>query len=75
MTDKEKTATKYYVNKNTQSNGDHEVHRDGCKDMPADANRIYLGSFTECADAVKAAEKEYEQVNGCKTCSIECHTQ
>jgi hypothetical protein len=75
MADKEKAAVKYYVNKNKQTNGDHEVHRDGCKYMPADENRIYLGSFTDCTDAVKAAKKQYTQVNGCATCSPECHTQ
>ena len=65
----------YYVNKNAQANGDHEVHRDGCIYMPAEANRISLGSFSDCADAVKAAKQHYEQVNGCATCSFECHTQ
>ena len=75
MADKEKTAVKYYINKNTQANGEHEVHREGCKYRPAEANRIDLGSFSDCADAVKAAEKHYKQVNGCATCSPECHTQ
>ena len=65
----------YYVNKNAQANGDHEVHRDTCKYLPAEPNRIYLGSFDNCADAVTAAERHYSQVNGCATCSPECHTQ
>jgi len=30
----------YYVNKNAQSNGDHEVHKDGCTFMPEAENRL-----------------------------------
>lgn len=64
----------YYVNDNAQTNGDHEVHRDGCQYLPAAANRTYLGSFDNCSDAVTAAKKHYKEVNGCYTCSRACHT-
>jgi len=46
----------YYVNKNSQANGDHEVHRTGCSFMPNAENRQYLGEFTNCRDAVKKAK-------------------
>ncbi|HET9226222.1 MAG TPA: hypothetical protein VFR31_06120 [Thermoanaerobaculia bacterium] len=65
----------YYVNKNAQSNGDHEVHEQGCSFMPATENRKYLGSFSNCRDAVREAKKHYSQVNGCYYCSNDCHTQ
>lgn len=65
---------RYYVNKNTQDNGDHEVHRDGCSWMPEVNNRIYLGDFQSCSPAVSAAKKHYSQVNGCYHCSNPCHT-
>jgi len=65
----------YYVNKNAQSNGDHEVHEQGCSFMPSDTNRKYLGSFSNCRDAVREAKKHYSQVNGCYYCSYDCHTQ
>lgn len=64
----------YYVNKNAQPNGDHEVHRDGCAWMPAPGNRQYLGDFSSCAPAVAAAKKFYQQSNGCAHCSPACHT-
>ena len=64
----------YYVNKNAQTNGDHEVHTTGCTFMPHPDNRIYLGEFTSCRPAVEAAKKFFNQVNGCKFCSRECHT-
>lgn len=66
---------KYYVNNNAQSNGDHEVHTEDCIYLPLPQNRTYLGTFSTCSTAVTEAKKYYRQVNGCKTCSKECHTQ
>jgi hypothetical protein len=40
---------KYYVNKNAQSNGDHEVHKESCSYLPNLENRIYLGVFSKAA--------------------------
>ena len=65
---------RYYVNKNAQSNGDHEVHRTGCSWLPNAENRIYLGDFFSCYFAVAEARKFYRQVNGCYFCSKDCHT-
>lgn len=65
---------KYYVNKNAQSNGDHEVHKESCSYLPNLENRIYLGVFSNCSDAVNAAKSHYSKVNGCYYCSINCHT-
>jgi hypothetical protein len=64
----------YYVNKNGQANGDHEVHVSGCGYMPLVDNRIYLGDFTSCGPAVTEAKKHYAQSNGCYYCSNPCHT-
>ena len=64
----------YYVNKNAQPNGDHEVHRADCYWLPSLENRIYLGNYSSCRDAVKKAKDYYSQVNGCYHCSKECHT-
>ena len=36
---------RYYVNKNAQQNGDHEVHTTGCQWLPKSENRIYLGDL------------------------------
>lgn len=64
----------YYVNKNAQSNGDHEVHTSECYWLPKVENRIYLGKFYLCSSAVAKAKEYYTQVNGCKHCSEPCHT-
>ena len=64
----------YYVNKNEQSNGDHEVHKVGCIHIPDVNNRILLGDFSNCHDAVRAAKQIYVNSDGCYYCSNECHT-
>lgn len=64
----------YYVNKNAQANGDHEVHTSDCDYLPVPANRQYLGVFSNCRDAVAEARKHYRQCNGCYYCSNACHT-
>ena len=63
----------YYVNNKAQSNGDHEVHKEGCSYMPGD--RKYLGNFTNCKDAVTEAKKTYSSSDGCYWCSNSCHTR
>ena len=64
----------YYVNTNEQSNGDHEVHTDGCTYPPDHSNRLQLGWFSNCRDAVTEAKKTYRQSNGCYWCCNACHT-
>jgi hypothetical protein len=64
----------YYVNKNAQANGDHEVHKSGCSFMPDASNRIALGDHSGCRSAVAAAKRHYTRVNGCYYCARPCHT-
>lgn len=65
---------RYYVNNNAQSNGDHEVHREGCSFLAIAKDTSYLGSYDDCRGAVKEATKTYSTANGCKFCSPDCHT-
>lgn len=64
----------YYVNKNEQANGDHEVHKGTCSHLPTAQNQLYLGLFGTCQDAVRAAKQYYTKSNGCYYCSSTCHT-
>jgi len=64
----------YYVNKNAQANGDHEVHKDDCSHLPDSDNRIFLGDHSFCSSAVDKAKDHYAQVNGCYYCANACHT-
>ena len=67
-------ASIYYVNKNAQNNGDHEVHKDTCSYLPDPQNREFLGSYESCMPAVAEAKKKYPKSNGCFYCSRTCHT-
>lgn len=65
----------YCVNKNSQPNGDHEVHNLGtCTVLPRLENRLALGEHATCHTAVSQAKLTYSQSNGCATCSPSCHT-
>ncbi len=66
---------RYYVNKNAQSDGYHEVHTQSCIHGPDLDNRLYLGDFSNCAPAVKEAKKHYSKSDGCYYCSPNCHTR
>lgn len=68
----------YIVNRNAQSNGDHEVHNAsstlGC--LPGAANQVSLGYFSSCSDAVAEAKRRgYSPANGCYYCANACHTR
>ncbi|MFN3945840.1 MAG: hypothetical protein ACK4K7_13025 [Allosphingosinicella sp.] len=62
----------YYVNRNQQSNGDHEVHVRSCRYFPSSAQ--YLGEFGSCHGAVLEAKRDYPRANGCAYCCPACHT-
>ncbi len=64
----------YYVNDNAQSNGDHEVHKEGCYWLSLVTSRTYLGLFDSCHGAVRKAKGTYPRANGCAHCSPTCHT-
>lgn len=65
----------YGVNRNPQTNGDHEVHNldAQCPYEPAASNRESLGKHSDCRTAVAAAKRYYRQSNGCAHCARACH--
>ncbi|KIF80115.1 hypothetical protein [Noviherbaspirillum autotrophicum] len=58
----------YYVDKKETSNGDHEVHVPRCEYLPEANDRIYLGAFSNCGDAVRQAKSHYGRSTGCRWC-------
>ena len=69
----------YVMNKNAQSNGDHEVHNlsggiTHC--LPNSENQITIGLHSSCGSAISAAKKKFPnyKINGCFFCSSACHT-
>lgn len=69
-------AHHYYINKNAQTNGDHEVHTGTCNWLPSAENRVYLGVFDNGVQAVAEAKRRWpnNRINGCYFCSRESHT-
>lgn len=63
----------YYVNKNAQPTGEHEVHTSTCHRLPDENNRLFLGCFTTCEEALREARKHYPNVDGCYYCCPKCH--
>ena len=65
----------YYVNKNADHQGNHEVHIPSCGHFPNAENRVYVGYFSNCTDAVNKAKETYPTADGCKHCIPTCHTE
>lgn len=69
---------KFVLNKNAQSNGDHEVHNvtTGCTYLPNPENQIDLGTHLSCREAVAYAKTKWpsHRINGCFFCCKACHT-
>lgn len=59
----------YYVNTHPGSHGRHEVHHEGCADMPRIEYRQYLGMFETTKQAIAMARIVYEKVINCKHCT------
>ncbi|RLA82788.1 MAG: hypothetical protein DRG78_06225 [Epsilonproteobacteria bacterium] len=70
--------SKFIINKNAQENGDHEVHNEttGCSHMPNPENRIDVGNYNSCQEAVADAKRKWpdHKVDGCYYCCNSAHT-
>lgn len=64
---------RFYLNKEAQTNGDQEVHQATCLFLPGEENRIDLGEFYSCKDAIDKAKVIYVKSNGCYFCARLCH--
>lgn len=59
---------KYYVNKQANAQGQHDLHSEFCGFLPTTAKRIYLGDFSNCSEAESRATKLLGQINKCLHC-------
>jgi len=70
--------SKYIINKNAQSDGFHEVHNENtCNHLPDLPNRVVIGEYNNCYDAVSATKQTNPQhdIDGCYFCCNACHTR
>jgi len=71
---KENKMFYFYLNKNAQPSGEHEIHKDKCSYLPHPFNREYLGYLSNFSQAKEAAKKlGYKNVDGCAHCCPEGH--
>lgn len=63
----------YYVNKQAQPNGDHEIHKYECTHGADFDNQRELGWFSSDRDALNEALKIYPQSDGCMYCCLSIH--
>ncbi len=61
-------AIYYYVNKISGYNDNHVVHAAGCKYLPSQETRLFLGSFYTATAAIQQARKYYSTALGCDRC-------
>lgn len=66
---------RYILNLNIQSNGDYEVHKEGCNNFPS-SNFVELGNHLTCESALRKAKDLYtvRKIDRCKHCVLACHT-
>lgn len=64
---------RYYLNTQPQRGQNPEVHAEGCRYMPGQQARSYLGDFPNCGPAVRLARTRYTTADGCYWCARACH--
>jgi len=58
----------YYVNKERQDDGQHEVHKEWCIDVPPPEHQLLLGSFRDEQSALEEANFFFGKVTACTKC-------
>ena len=64
----------YYVNSFPNSEGDYDVHQEGCECIPNFLSRKFLNYLPSAKVAIFKAKKTYSKANACKTCLTEYFT-
>ena len=64
---------KYFINNSAQSNGDHEVHKVGCRYLAMAKDVTCLGEFETDQEAVRYARRIYKNADGCYFCCHNAH--
>ncbi|MBQ9014247.1 MAG: hypothetical protein IJ094_11985 [Bacilli bacterium] len=71
---------RYFINKNAQSNGDHEIHKSSCIHyylFKTGNNFEELGVFLSDAEAIVYAKNKYPYwiIDGCYHCCPSIHNR
>ena len=63
------TMLRYFVNRNAQRDGDHEVHAETCSWLMLAMRKVDLGVHASCQEAVEKARQTYPRSRECCWCS------
>lgn len=66
---------KFFVTKIESDNDTCTIHKSICEYLPSDSNRIELGEFYSCSDALDEAKKNHDRSNGCFHCCLLSHSK
>ncbi|MBO0439585.1 hypothetical protein [Candidatus Enterococcus ikei] len=68
----------YICNKHADDKGRHEIHDLNCSYLPLPENRVSVGTFSNCREAIRHMEQANQgkgfNFDGCYWCCRECHT-
>ncbi len=69
--------SKYYLNNNAQTTGEHEVHEEDCAWLKLIESKTDLGYCYDCHEALRKARilKPFWDIDGCKYCCPKCNTK
>ena len=59
---------RYYVTKEQTSSGTREVHRQGCRHVPTEGERVFLGICNSSNEAVVRAQNLFRGAFPCECC-------
>ncbi len=66
---------KYLIDKRPRPTGEFEIHVEKCPRLPVVEDRLYLGEFTRCQDAIAIGKRYFRNVDGCAYCIPESHSR
>ncbi|WP_215222980.1 hypothetical protein [Echinicola shivajiensis] len=58
----------FYLTNFLPSDEGHEVHVQGCPEMPKMDSLTYLGPFNNCHEALRSAKRKFSAVSTCPHC-------
>jgi len=61
---------RYYLSREPRDGVGYEVHAENCQLIPKEEDRIYLGSFGNCYEALIVAKEYYHESCGCTFCCL-----
>ena len=66
---------KFFATITTSTDEVSTMHKEICERLPVSTERVELGEFYSCSDALDEAKKRQENSNGCFYCCLLSYTK